>query len=47
MAWIEVIDESSATGDLGEANEYVMGTRGRLSNIMRVHSLNPAAMRRT
>jgi len=45
MAWIEITDESSATGDLEEVYESITRSRGKLSNIMRVHSLHPAAMR--
>ncbi|MDX1430351.1 MAG: peroxidase-related enzyme [Rhodothermales bacterium] len=44
MAWIEIIDESEANGELAAAYETVAGSRGKLSNIMRVHSLNPSAM---
>lgn len=43
MAWIEVIDEDDATGDLNEVYEEIIDARGKLSNIMRVHSLNPEA----
>jgi len=45
MPWIRVIDEQQATGDLGEAYDEIAGRRGKLSNIMRVHSLRPEAMR--
>jgi uncharacterized peroxidase-related enzyme len=45
MAWIEIIPEEGATGDLKEAYDDIAGRRGKLSNIMRVHSLRPEAMR--
>lgn len=44
MAWIEVIDEDDATGDLRETYDQILDARGKLSNIMRIHSLNPQAM---
>ncbi len=44
MAWIEVIDEDDATGELRETYDQILDARGKLSNIMRIHSLNPAAM---
>ena len=44
MAWIDLIDEDAATGDLRDVYDQIIDARGKLSNIMRVHSLNPAAM---
>lgn len=44
MSWIEIIDEHSARGRLAEVYERIAGDRGRVANIMRVHSLNPEAM---
>lgn len=44
MAWIRVIDEQDADGDLLSVIESVRGRRGKLSNIMAVHSLHPKAM---
>ena len=44
MAWIRVIREEEATGDLQKAYEEIKAKRGKISNIMRVHSLNPKAM---
>ena len=44
MSWIRVIEEDSATGDLKKAYEEVREKRGKISNIMRVHSLIPKAM---
>ena len=45
MAWIDVIPEADATGDLRAAYDHIEQARGKLSNIMRVHSLRPEAMR--
>ena len=44
MAWIETIPESEATPELKDAYDQVVSSRGKLSNIMRIHSLNPPAM---
>ncbi len=44
MAWIRVIEESEAGDALRDAYDQVKGARGKLSNIMAVHSLNPEAM---
>ncbi len=45
MAWIKTIPEDKATGDLKRTYEHVLRTRGKVSNIMRVQSLNPNALR--
>jgi uncharacterized peroxidase-related enzyme len=45
MAWIKIVSEQKATGDLKRAYEAVLRSRGKLSNIMRVQSLNPNALR--
>lgn len=45
MAWIETIDETAADGELAEVYDSIAGSRGKVSNIMRIQSLNPAAMR--
>lgn len=44
MAWIDIIDESAATGALKDVYDDIAQRRGKLSNIMRVHSLHPGAM---
>ncbi len=44
MAWIQIIDEDEATGDLKAIYDDITQQRGKMSNIMRVHSLHPAAM---
>jgi len=46
MAWIETIDVEHATGTLREVYKDVIRKRGKLSNIMRVHSLHPDAMQK-
>lgn len=46
MSWIRVVDEGDATGDLKKAYEDIREKRGKISNIMRVHSLNPKAMQK-
>lgn len=44
MAWIKTIGETEATGEVKEAYEHVLTSRGKLSNILKVHSLNPRAL---
>ena len=44
MPWIEVIDEEDADGKLRECYDKAMGKRGKLSNIMKIHSLLPETM---
>jgi alkylhydroperoxidase family enzyme len=44
MAWIRVIDEPDADGELREAYGRVSSARGRVANILKVHSLSPATM---
>lgn len=46
MAWIKTIPESEATGQLKEVYDYIAKQRGGFGNILRVHSLNPEALRR-
>lgn len=45
LAWIKTVPEDKATGDLKRAYEEVLRARGKISNIMRVQSLNPNALR--
>lgn len=45
MSWISVVDESDASGELKEFYDGIKGARGKLSNIMKVQSLNPSAMK--
>jgi len=44
MSWIKLIDETQATGKLKEIYDKIKCKRGKISNIMKVHSLNPDAM---
>lgn len=45
MPWIRVIDEAEATGQLKEIYEEIKQKRGKISNIMKIYSLNPQAMK--
>lgn len=46
MPWITVVDENDAEGELKHVyDDEIAGARGKVSNIMRVQSLNPASMR--
>ena len=45
MAWIETIEESEAKELLSEVYTSLQNNRGKISNIMKVQSLNPAAMK--
>ncbi|MCH8902538.1 MAG: peroxidase-related enzyme [Bacteroidetes bacterium] len=44
MPWIDVIDEKDATGELKELYEKIKKTRGKVGNIIKIHSLNTRAM---
>lgn len=44
MSWIQEIEVSEADGKLAEMYAQLMKQRGKISNILMVHSLNPAAM---
>ncbi|MDH4124021.1 MAG: peroxidase-related enzyme [Gammaproteobacteria bacterium] len=44
MSWIEEIRISEADGRLAEIYTELIAKRGKVSNIMKVHSLNPDAM---
>lgn len=46
MAHIDIIDEDHAEGELFEMYDQLQKSRGRVSNVMRIHSLHPKAMRR-
>jgi len=45
MSWIKQIDESSADGNLKEVYSDLSNNRGKVSNIMKIHSLDPATMK--
>lgn len=44
MAWIHQIDPANAPPELAAAYARVGAVRGRVANILAVHSVNPAAM---
>ncbi len=44
MSWIEEVDVSEADGKLAERYAALIEQRGKVSNILKVHSLNPEAM---
>lgn len=44
MSWIRQIDEKEAEGELAAAYARLIAQRGRVSNILKVHSLRPGAL---
>ena len=44
MAWIDEVDVEDAEGKLAEIYADLVEKRGKVSNILKVHSLNPAGM---
>ncbi len=44
MAWIKVIDETEAEGNLKEMYEKMVEPSGGVDNILKIHSLNPASL---
>ena len=44
MSWIEEVEASEAEGELAKIYAELVEKRGKVSNILKVHSLNPAAM---
>ncbi len=44
MSWINEIEVSEADGKLAETYAMLIKQRGKVSNILKVHSLNPDAM---
>jgi uncharacterized peroxidase-related enzyme len=44
MSWIKTINENEASGELKNIYKNIIKKRGKLSNIMRIHSLNPKVM---
>ena len=44
MSWIEEVEVSEAEGKLAETYAALVKQRGKVSNILKVHSLNPDAM---
>ena len=45
MAWIEMIEPQEATGELKSEYDKAAQRAGKVFNILRVQSLNPAALR--
>lgn len=44
-AWIDVVDESEASGEVAEAYAYAGNAKtGEVDNIMKIHSLHPQTM---
>ena len=44
MSWIEEIEVSEADGRLAEVYARLLKQRGKVANILKVHSLNPGAL---
>jgi uncharacterized peroxidase-related enzyme len=45
MPWIRVIDEPEAEGPLKQIYDEIKRTRGKVANILKVHSLRPDALK--
>lgn len=46
MAWIKVVDEEAAEGELAELYEDLVDPQfGRVDHIMSIHSLHPGGLR--
>jgi len=45
MAWIDLIEPDDATGDLKALYDTIAEKRGKVSNVLKVHSLNPTALK--
>jgi len=46
MSWIQIIEKAESTGKLKEIYDEIEKKRGKISNIMKIHSLNPDAMKK-
>ena len=46
MAWIRMIRETEAEGELAESYQRYREPSGRVDNILRIHSLNPPSLER-
>ena len=44
MAWIRVVEPEEATGELKQEYEKAVRRAGKVFNILKVQSLNPAAL---
>ena len=45
MSWIDEVDENAARGEIAELYTALREQRGKVSNILKVHSLRPDALR--
>lgn len=45
MSWIKEVDEQDATGELAALYEELLEKRGKVANILKVHSLNPPSLK--
>jgi uncharacterized peroxidase-related enzyme len=45
MAWIRIIDEAEAEGKLKAYYDEIAKARGKVANIMKIHSLHPESMK--
>lgn len=45
MSWIREIEPEQASGDLRAAYNQLLRSRGKIANILKAHSLRPAALR--
>jgi alkylhydroperoxidase family enzyme len=45
VAWIETIPEDAASGPIARVYRDIAGASGSVANILKVQSLNPAALR--
>ncbi len=45
MSWIQEVDVTDATGKLKQVYKDIEEKRGKIYNIMKIHSLNPDAMK--
>lgn len=45
MSWIDEIDEQEASGELAVLYRELIAQRGKIANILKVHSLNPPALK--
>lgn len=45
MAWIDEIEAPDASGELADLYQELLERRGKIANILKVHSLNPQALK--
>ncbi|CAN5182837.1 hypothetical protein BH20ACI1_BH20ACI1_13460 [soil metagenome] len=45
MAWIKIINETEAEGNLKQQYEKLTAPTGEVDNILKIHSLNPASLK--